>query len=86
MSLILFTLWIVVVLCNVYVGYLQIQLFHKGLVHAQWKLGTGLLDAALREATDQKDIQMIRRGKMIYRISMMVFIPFLILALWQIYK
>lgn len=86
MSLILLTLWTVVVLCNVYVGYCQIQLFHKGLVHAQWRLGTGLLDAALQEATDQKDIQMIRRGKMMFRLSVMAFIPFILLALWQIYK
>jgi hypothetical protein len=86
MSLILFSLWAVVVLCNFYVGYMQMQLFNKGLVHTSWRLGTGMLDAALEEATDSADIKMIRKAKTVFRISVMVFIPFIILALWQLCK
>jgi hypothetical protein len=85
MSVILFSLWAVVLLCNIYVSRLQIQLFHKGLVHTHWKFGTGLLDAALQEATDAADIRMIRRAKTIFRISVAAFIPFIILAGWRLF-
>ncbi len=84
MHIILFALWAIVVLCNFYVGYIQMQLFNKGLIHTNWRPGTGLLNAALLQAEDAADIKMIHKGKVAFRISVLAFVPFILLAvrLW----
>jgi len=62
---------------------MQLQLFNKGLVHSYWRPGTGMLNAALKEAKNEEDIEMIHKAKTVFRISMMAFIPFILLAIWQ---
>jgi hypothetical protein len=86
MSTILFALWATVVLCNCYVGYMQVQLFNKGLVHTRWNLGTSILNAALQQAKSIGDVRRINSAKIVYRISVMAFIPFLILAFWEMWN
>ena len=83
-AFLLFALWAIVVFCNFYVGYMQLQLFNKGLVPSYWRPGTGVLNAALKEATDQADIEMIHKAKTVFRISVVAFVPFIGLALWQL--
>jgi prepilin signal peptidase PulO-like enzyme (type II secretory pathway) len=82
LHIIIFALWTLVVLCNFYVGYMQLKLFNKGLVHAHWRWGTSILNAALIEAKEQEDILMINRAKVVYRVSTIAFVPFLVLAFW----
>jgi hypothetical protein len=86
MHIIIFALWTLVVLCNFYVGYMQLRLFNKGLVHAHWRWGTSILNAALLEAKDRQDILMINRAKIVYRVSTIAFIPFILLALWEVLR
>jgi len=42
-----------------------------------------MLNAALKEAKNEEDIEMIHKAKTVFRISMMAFIPFILLAIWQ---
>lgn len=84
--IIIFALWTIVVLCNFYVGYMQLRLFNKGLVHVHWRWGTSILNAALLEAKESRDIGMIRRAKIAYRISAIAFIPFILLAFWEVVR
>ena len=78
MWLILFSFWAIVIACNFYVGYVQVQLFHKGLLHTRWRLGSSLLKAALLDATDKRDVRMIRRATVMFNISLMAFTGFLL--------
>ncbi len=75
--LILFSFWAIVICCNVYVGYVQVQLFQKGLLHTRWGLGSSMLKTALQAATDRCDIRMIRRANAMFNISIVAFLSFM---------
>jgi hypothetical protein len=76
--LILFSIWAVIISCNFYVGYVQVQLFHRGLLSAKWSLGSSILKSALESATDRRDIKMIRRAMVVFRISTGAFLSFIL--------
>lgn len=80
--LILFGFWAVVIGCNIYVGYVQVQLFHRGLLHARWSLGNSILKSALQYATDRRDIRMIRRATVLFNVSIIAFLSFLAGVTW----
>lgn len=85
-QVIIFALWTLVIACNFYVGRAQLKLFHKGLVHVHWRWGTSILNAALQEAREKEDIAMIYRAKALYRLSTIAFVPFILLAGWEVLK
>ena len=78
MWLLLLTFWLTVICCNLYVGYVQIHLFHKGLLHGRWNIGSSILRAALESATDRRDIRMINRAMVIFKISLGAFVSFIL--------
>jgi hypothetical protein len=80
--LILFGFWAVIIGCNIYVGYVQVRLFHKGLLNAHWSLGTSMLKSAMQFATDRRDINMIRRAKVLFNVSIIAFLSFMLGVTW----
>jgi hypothetical protein len=81
--LIITCIWAVVICCNFYVGYVQIQLFHKGLLDNRWRIGSNMLKAALEAATDRRDIRMIRKAALMSKISVGAFMTFLLSIAWM---
>lgn len=77
MWFLLLSFWAIVICCNLYVGYVQLRLFHKGLLDTRWRLGSSILKSALQEATDRSDIRMIRRATVMFNISIAAFLSFI---------
>ncbi|TDW99243.1 hypothetical protein [Dinghuibacter silviterrae] len=76
------SIWAIVIGCNVYVGYVQVRLFHKGLLHSNWSLGTSILKSARQYATDRRDIRMIRNATVLFNVSIVAFLSFLLGVTW----
>jgi len=81
--LILLAFWIVVICCNFYVGYVQLHLFQKGLLHAHWRVGSSILKSALLETTDKRDVRMIRRASVAFNVSIVLFTGFILGIVWM---
>lgn len=73
----LLSFWIIVIACNLYVGYVQVRLFQKGLLDSRWRLGSSILKSALTLATERSDILMIRRATIMFNVSIIAFLGFL---------
>jgi hypothetical protein len=48
------------------------------LLSAKWSLGSSILKSALESATDRRDIKMIRRAMVVFRISTGAFLSFIL--------
>ena len=77
MWFLLLSFWIIVIACNLYVGYVQVRLFQKGLLDSRWRLGSSILKSARQLATDRSDIRMIRRATLLFNVSIIAFLGFL---------
>jgi hypothetical protein len=65
------------------VGFVQVQLFHKGLLDYRWRLGSSILKTALQQATDKRDIRMIRKATIVSKISVFAFMTFIVTIGWM---
>lgn len=77
MWLLLLSFWVIVISSNLYVGYVQVRLFQKGLLDSRWRLGSSILKSALQLATERNDIRMIRRATIMFNVSIVAFLGFL---------